>query len=128
MVPNFFFLLFCRLSSFCIELEEQILLCLLYFFQTVNSRMQRTLRKNFEQRIFGHCTDAAHKFARDHSYLCGQYDILRTSPVIETDVSELLPAVIPIGAPWQQIYLLVRRQKKVYIESFELAPIRSSLR
>ncbi|KAI0504558.1 hypothetical protein KFK09_015510 [Dendrobium nobile] len=116
-----------RLASMCIELEEQILLCLFDFFRTVNSRLQRTSQKNFDQRILGFCSDATHKFARGHSYLCGQYDILRTSEVIETDASDLLPAVVPMGAPWQQIYVLARRQKKIYVENFELAPIKLSL-
>ncbi|XP_020578400.1 uncharacterized protein LOC110023361 isoform X2 [Phalaenopsis equestris] len=116
-----------RLASLSIELEEQILLCLFDFFRTVNSRMQRTSLKNFEQRILGCCIDAKHKNAQGHIYSCGHNDILRTTAVIETDANSLLPAVVPMGAPWQQIHSLVRRQKKVYVESLELAPIKLSL-
>lgn len=39
-----------------------------------------------------------------------------------------LPSVIPIGAPWQQICHLARRQKKIYVELFDLASIKFSLR
>lgn len=39
-----------------------------------------------------------------------------------------LPSVVPIGAPWQQIYLLARRQKKIYVEVFDVAPIKLTLR
>jgi len=35
-----------------------------------------------------------------------------------------LPSVDPIGAPWQQIHLLARKQKKVYIELFQLTPVK----
>lgn len=40
----------------------------------------------------------------------------------------LLPSVVPIGAPWQQVYLLARQQKKVYVELFDLAPIKFTVR
>lgn len=40
----------------------------------------------------------------------------------------LLPLVIPIGAPWQQIYHLARRQKKIYVELFDLASVKFTLR
>ncbi|KAK1394709.1 hypothetical protein POM88_013765 [Heracleum sosnowskyi] len=41
--------------------------------------------------------------------------------------SSLLPSVVPIGAPWQQIYLLARTQKKIYVELLDLAPINLTL-
>lgn len=39
-----------------------------------------------------------------------------------------LLSVVPIGAPWQQIYLLARRHKKIYIEAFEISSIKLTLR
>lgn len=42
--------------------------------------------------------------------------------------SSLLPSVVPIGAPWQHIYLLARTQKKIYVELLDLAPINLTLR
>ncbi|KAH7688715.1 Vacuolar protein sorting-associated protein 13 [Dioscorea alata] len=35
--------------------------------------------------------------------------------------------IAPIGAPWQHIYLFARKQKKIYVEFFELAPIKLSI-
>lgn len=39
-----------------------------------------------------------------------------------------LPCVIPIGAPWQKIHLLARRQRKIYVEMLDLGPIKLTLR
>lgn len=39
-----------------------------------------------------------------------------------------LPSIVPIGAPWQQIYLLAGKQRKIYIEVFDVAPIKLTLR
>lgn len=39
-----------------------------------------------------------------------------------------LPIVVPIGAPWQHIHLLARRHRKIYVETFDLAPIKFTLR
>ncbi|KAJ8450353.1 hypothetical protein Cgig2_004810 [Carnegiea gigantea] len=38
-----------------------------------------------------------------------------------------LPNMSPIGAPWQKIFLLARRQNKIYVEAFYLAPIKLTL-
>ncbi|KAK8954444.1 hypothetical protein KSP39_PZI002557 [Platanthera zijinensis] len=116
-----------RLAPLCFELEEQILLYLFYFFCTVNSRVQRTSQKNFEQRTLGYCSNASHKSTRHRSYIYEQYNLLRPAEFMETGDNELLPFVVPLGAPWQEIYLLARRQKKIYVEVFELAPIKLSL-
>lgn len=40
----------------------------------------------------------------------------------------LLPLIVPIGAPWQQIHLAARKQKKVYVELFDMGPIKLTLR
>lgn len=44
------------------------------------------------------------------------------------ETGALLPLIVPIGAPWQQIHLLARRHRKIYVESFDLAPIKFTLR
>ncbi|XP_070683489.1 intermembrane lipid transfer protein VPS13-like [Malus domestica] len=38
-----------------------------------------------------------------------------------------LPSILPIGASWQQIYLLARRQKKIYVQVFDFGPINLTL-
>lgn len=116
-----------RLAPLCFELEEQILLYLLDFLRIVNSRVRRTSQNNFEQRTLGYCSDASYKFVRGRSYMYEQYNLLRPAEFMDTGDSELLPFVVPLGAPWQEIYLLARRQKKIYVEVFELAPIKLSL-
>lgn len=40
----------------------------------------------------------------------------------------LLPLMVPIGAPWQQIHLAARKQKKIYVELFDMGPIKLTLR
>lgn len=57
--------------------------------------------------------------------LTSEYQKARGVPVFN---SQALPSVVPIGAPWQQIYLLARRQKKIYVEVFEISPINVTLR
>lgn len=42
--------------------------------------------------------------------------------------SLFLPSIVPIGAPWQKIYLLARRKKKIYVELLDLSPIKFTLR
>ncbi|KAF8413974.1 hypothetical protein HHK36_001972 [Tetracentron sinense] len=52
-----------------------------------------------------------------------------TLPIVDENHSSSpsLPSVVPIGAPWQQVFLLARRQKKIYVEVFDLAPIKLTL-
>ncbi|XP_039143478.1 UTP--glucose-1-phosphate uridylyltransferase 3, chloroplastic-like isoform X2 [Dioscorea cayenensis subsp. rotundata] len=60
-------------------------------------------------------------------YQNGQYSLSGISKCLETKSTISLPSVAPIGAPWQQIYLFARKQKKIYVEFFELAPINLSI-
>lgn len=110
------------LAPVCIELEEQILLNLFEYFRTVSSRLQsRSLQRSSELRNLD--------YGKDVLIECPILDYKRrNSEFVETQKnSGLLPSVVPIGAPWQQIYLLARRKKKMYVEVFELDPIVLSL-
>jgi hypothetical protein len=105
----------------CIELEERLVLSLLDFFRAVSSRLHaRSLENDSDLHL-----PEAYRELRTNSFL-------RKSPRdlyhVEGGNKRLLPSVIPIGAPFHQIYLLARRQRKVYVELFELAPIELSLR
>lgn len=115
------------LAPLCIELEEQILLGLFDFFRTVSSRLQsRALQKNFGLWTPDYGADVPMEYpalAQDNK--CKQNNLLKVSETQKNN--QLLPSVVPIGAPWQQIYLLARRQRKIYVEVFELAPIKLSL-
>ncbi|KAK9134941.1 hypothetical protein Syun_014271 [Stephania yunnanensis] len=90
-----------RLAPLRIELEEEVILYLLNFFRTVVSRLRNSKIR---------CPDSEF---RDLAH--------------ENCSSSLLPSVVPIGAPWQQIYLLARRQKKIYVEVFDLSHIKLAL-
>ncbi|ONK64446.1 uncharacterized protein A4U43_C07F26050 [Asparagus officinalis] len=118
-----------RLSPLCIELEEQVLLNLLDFFRVVSLRLQsKNLQNNFETRTEAYGIGVSRQFPanhRDHMHI--GYNVSRLSKITDTDKKKLLPSVFPIGTPWQQIYLSAKRQKKMYIEVLELAPIKLSL-
>ncbi|MQL85897.1 hypothetical protein Taro_018428, partial [Colocasia esculenta] len=89
---------------------------------------------------------AASKWRKESSFVSYEYINMRVAPLrveLEEQVllhflgflgavssrflgsySNHLPSVVPIGAPWQQIHRLAKRQKKIYIEAFELAPVK----
>ncbi|KAJ6837122.1 uncharacterized protein M6B38_121275 [Iris pallida] len=114
-----------RLAPLCIELEEQVFLSLLDFFRTVSSRLRsRSLQKDFEMQNLDYGTGASRQPSINMDHKHGQNNLSMVSRFAEYNkYSQLLPSVIPIGAPWQQIYLSARRQRKIYVEVFELAPI-----
>ncbi|CAL9110355.1 unnamed protein product [Musa acuminata var. zebrina] len=113
------------LAPMCIELEEQILLSLFEYFRAVSSRLENiSVGKNFGLCNRNCSSDGNLDNAQDYN---GK-NVLTESEFIGTEERcGLLPSVFPVGAPWQQIYLLARRKKKIYVEAFELAPITLSL-
>uniref|UniRef100_A0A1D1Z4D3 Putative vacuolar protein sorting-associated protein 13A n=1 Tax=Anthurium amnicola TaxID=1678845 RepID=A0A1D1Z4D3_9ARAE len=119
-----------RVAPLRIELEEQVLHQFLDFLRAANSRLQNNILQNRQSKIYSlengrGCTDYPRN---DNEVMCER---CRTScyfhPFKEIrslrSYTSPLPSVIPIGAPWQHIYRLARRQEKIYIEAFELAPI-----
>lgn len=42
--------------------------------------------------------------------------------------SFLVPHIVPIGAPWQKIQLTTQKQKKIYVELFDMGTIKLTLR
>ncbi|XP_043712275.1 uncharacterized protein LOC122661037 [Telopea speciosissima] len=91
-----------RLAALRLELEEEVVLSLFEFVRTVISRLQN--------RALPH-----------------QDSSLNSLVYTTDDGNPALPSVVPIGAPWQQIYLLARRQKKIYVEIFDVDPIKLTL-
>lgn len=125
----------CRLADFHLELEQEVILGLFDFFRTVSSRSRVGLL------TFGHST--SHPVTSDLGFInespsCTEAHVqpkgvpsnpTNGTPTLQNCIScPLLPSVVPIGAPWQQIFLLARRQKKVYVEMFDVAPIKLTLR
>ncbi|XP_031736163.1 uncharacterized protein LOC101204937 isoform X2 [Cucumis sativus] len=114
--------IFLRISDFRLEIEQQVMLSLFEFFRNVTSNLKGEVSQFSESMLHPPANDPAH-----------DYFSPRTKPLHFSEYpffdgldrgSTLLPSVVPIGAPWQQVYLLARQQKKVYVESFDLAPIK----
>ncbi|KAJ1693233.1 hypothetical protein LUZ63_009931 [Rhynchospora breviuscula] len=108
-------------APLCIELEERLVLSLLDFFRTVSSRLHaRSLENDSDLHLL-----ESYRELRSNSFLRKpSKDLYHVEGGIKNG---LLPSVVPIGAPFHQIYLLARRQRKIYVELFELAPIELSL-
>ncbi|CAO2190040.1 unnamed protein product [Urochloa humidicola] len=99
-----------------LELEERLVLSMIEFFRSVSSRINiGHLEKNLELSILGGATDLLREYEKISKHLSDK-------PLVQN--SELVPSVVPVGAPWQQIHLLARKQKKVYIELFQLTPVK----
>ncbi|XP_074563233.1 LOW QUALITY PROTEIN: uncharacterized protein LOC141819877 [Curcuma longa] len=113
------------LAPLSIELEEQVLLSLFEYFKAVSSRLLNTsLGRNFE--LGNHSNSADRNLGNAHVY--NGKNVLKEKTVFATqERSALLPFVVPVGAPWQHIFLLARRKKKIYVELFQLAPLKLSL-
>ncbi|KAL4187276.1 hypothetical protein AMTRI_Chr09g38240 [Amborella trichopoda] len=122
-----------RLAPMHVELEEQVLFNLLDLFRAMTLRIQsRSFQEpKFELLTMGNGTNnSKKKFAHFQNYefvknqKSGHLHFLKIHKFMEcrTIKSSLAP-VVPIGAPGQQIFLLARRQKKLYIELFHVAPI-----
>lgn len=114
------------MADFCLELEQELILSLLYFFKAVYPGFQSQVLP-FSDPIFNvgfmHGQTCEHVKAREQLHGIGTPLISRSD-----ETGALLPLIVPIGAPWQQIHLLARRHRKIYVESFDLAPIKFTLR
>lgn len=102
------------------------MLSLFGFFKNVSSNLKGEVSQFSDAILHPPANDAAHE------HFSPRIGPLHFSKVPFLDGldrgSTLLPSVVPIGAPWQQVYLLARQQKKVYVELFDLAPIKLTVR
>ncbi|WVZ95400.1 hypothetical protein U9M48_041168 [Paspalum notatum var. saurae] len=99
-----------------LELEERLVLSMIEFFRSASSRINLGhLEKSLELNILGGATDMLREYEKVSKHISDK-------PLVQD--SGLLPSVVPVGAPWQQIHLLARKQKKVYIEMFQLTPVK----
>ncbi|KAJ7978125.1 Vacuolar protein sorting-associated protein [Quillaja saponaria] len=121
-----------RIADFRLELEQELILSLFDFFTNVSTRFE------YEFLLFSGPLMHPHSHNREflkvstahvQAYGGNQLLLKNASPLYnaKTKVNLSLPTVVPIGAPWQKIYLLARTQRKVYVEVFELAPIKLTL-
>ncbi|XP_011075732.1 uncharacterized protein LOC105160162 isoform X3 [Sesamum indicum] len=122
-----------RIADFYLEIEQEIVLRLFEFCKTASSRLQNRVFQNidFSQSLFfsveftGEITRNAQYSTRlDEKHLNCTGTTLLTE---DYKRSCLLPHVVPIGAPWQKIQLSARKQKKIYVELFDMGPIKLTL-
>lgn len=127
----------CRVADFRLELEQEVILGMLEFFRTVSPRFQSTVLPfpdSTLQPVINDLGTVKESSIRDQNFEYGnaRRDLLHGTNDPTSNRSQrsssLLPSVVPIGAPWQQIHLLARRQKKIYVELLDLSPIKFTLR
>ncbi|XP_042063836.1 uncharacterized protein LOC121807630 isoform X2 [Salvia splendens] len=110
-----------RMADLYLEIEQEIVLRLFEFCKTVSSRLQ--------SRVYQH-TGSTQNLLFPELEITGETS--RNAPysailVEDQKTKFLLPNIVPIGAPWQQIHLSARNQKKVYVELFDMGPIKLTL-
>ncbi|XP_059074534.1 uncharacterized protein LOC131074913 isoform X2 [Cryptomeria japonica] len=123
-----------RFAPLRLEFEDQMIFRLVDFIKSVTWRFWRgtTQAQNFEMwpvkygmsQVTDHFIDPQIvEFVKNpHS---SQLHFLKVMKIMESYRSWPSPvAVRPIGAPWQNISLLARRRRKIYIENFHVAPIK----
>ncbi|KAH6809791.1 hypothetical protein C2S51_027574 [Perilla frutescens var. frutescens] len=122
-----------RIADLYLEIEQEIVLRLFEFCKTVSSRLQTRVYQYMgstqnllfpELEITGETSRSNPYSARleeKHTNYSG------TTFVENRKRNCLLPLIVPIGAPWQQIHLAARKQKKVYVELFDMGPIKLTL-
>ncbi|MCL7024846.1 hypothetical protein MKW94_022445 [Papaver nudicaule] len=115
-----------RLAPLHLELEEEVLLGLFDFVRTVTSKLQRKILPGLcSTSSYGAHLDKEVSSALDFDYSNSQSYSVNVSNFMEnSSCSSPLPSVVPIGAPWQKISLLARRHTKIYVEAFDLSPIK----
>ncbi|KAI4331783.1 hypothetical protein L6164_016738 [Bauhinia variegata] len=124
-----------RMADFRLELEQEVILSLFEFFTNVSSRFQYGIVPFSDSLLFP-CKSHGDSVKDSSVVQTSENFILRGNqyhplidPVFNGKTKSIvsLPSIVPIGAPWQQIYLLARTQKKIYIEVLELAPFKLTL-
>lgn len=125
----------CRLSDFRLELEQEVILSMLEFFKSVTQSYQTAILPFSDSPLLPSTNDmgsiknsSVHHNSSEYVKARNEQFQVINGPAFSRRGNALLPSIVPIGAPWQQIYLLARRQKKIYVEMFDLAPINFSLR
>lgn len=118
------------MKDFHLELEQDVILGLFDFYKTVSSR--------FHSREMLHKDSVVHPISSNFSVTMAskfsetqQPEMSNGNPTFvesHSQICPLLPSVVPIGAPWQKIYQLARKQKKIYVEVLEVGPVTLTLR
>ncbi|KAK7315042.1 hypothetical protein VNO77_33574 [Canavalia gladiata] len=112
-----------RIEDFRLEIEQEVILSLFEFFTNVSSGLQYGVMPPSDPN-----GGVSLKDSYSYRLTTDQYPPI-ISPLFNGKSKKImsLPSIVPIGAPWQEIHLLARTQKKIYIEMLELAPIKLTL-
>ncbi|KAI4303707.1 hypothetical protein MLD38_039306 [Melastoma candidum] len=103
-----------RMAEFQLEVEQEVLLGLYNFFKAGYVRWQDTVQPSFDPT--------------SRPFL--QEDLIRDpelhfSSSRKSNVS--FPTVTPVGAPWQKIYHLARRERKIFVEVLDVGAVKFTL-
>lgn len=121
----------CRMADFRLEIEQEVILSLFEFFTNVSLGLQYGIMPSSDDYDGVSLMDSSSLVqTNDNFRLSAHRCPPRIAPMFNGKSKGItpLPSIVPIGAPWQQIYLLARTQKKIYVEMLELAPIKLTLR
>ncbi|XP_048318354.2 uncharacterized protein LOC107405745 isoform X2 [Ziziphus jujuba] len=124
-----------RVADFRLELEQELILKLFEFFKNLSSRFHNEFIP-LADPLMGpliYNTRSIESLANvqtsDYLKARGNNFDFAIVPILNEKHHHglSLPSVIPIGAPWQKMHLLARRQRKIYVEMFDLGPIKLTL-
>ncbi|EPS68891.1 hypothetical protein M569_05875, partial [Genlisea aurea] len=120
-----------RMADFYLEIEQEIGLKLFEFGKAASSK--------FEIKGFQHIYSSEILFP-DVERRTSSFDLTArvkeyyyipssSTPTNSEDfrTNGFLPDILPVGAPWQQVHIDERKQKKVYVEMFDISPIKLTL-
>ncbi|KAG8380914.1 hypothetical protein BUALT_Bualt06G0066200 [Buddleja alternifolia] len=114
-----------RIADFYLEIEQDIVLRLFEFCKTASARLQsRVFQLPTQNLLFSSALDFTDETSRGEKHLnCTDATVLGEN----YQRGYLLPDLVPIGAPWQKIHLDAPKQKKIYVELFDMGPIKLTL-
>lgn len=126
----------CRVAELHLELDQEVILSLFDFIKSVSSRLQSRVLQHMNPTLHPIFSDlesdlSIHSCSLDFEPLNSNSKQHLASNITlfhESSKNSLLPPIIPIGAPWQQIHLLARKQKKIYVEFLDMSLIKLTLR
>ncbi|CAI0559649.1 unnamed protein product [Linum tenue] len=119
-----------RVADFHLELEQEVILSLLDFFKAVSARSRSKVLPFSDPAHIPLLFDAGNRRDWVDNYAIPREENYRVKHAAKQKRNigyGSLPSVVPIGAPWQKIFLLAGKQKKIYVELFDLSPIKFTL-
>uniref|UniRef100_A0A7N0U003 Vacuolar protein sorting-associated protein 13 VPS13 adaptor binding domain-containing protein n=1 Tax=Kalanchoe fedtschenkoi TaxID=63787 RepID=A0A7N0U003_KALFE len=126
-----------RIADFHLEIDEEVLLRLFCWCRMIYSRVQNQIIYDSSHSSVNHDADLQSNLFTHiethrnlESRMKEEQSVTSYIPILAESWSKSSPSflsVTPIGAPWQKLYLLAAKQKKVYVELFEVTPVNLTL-